>query len=356
MAKKAKREELSRVRILTKYDLSSVSLDVLEGMGLLKGDFEYKRGKAYLEVTKEDDFTLRCARNDLRSFPGTTLPFHRFLCLRFINTSIEEIQEEIFRLDLLPSRKVFTIAALKKIKAEFMKRLPKELSDLVKKGREPKNKTETARLDHFLTVLGVSAYYARPDLLEDLRSLMPLKSTVDPFLTTACLDHEVSEALSKIVGEKVPDIAVSSYRIVFHAVGEMNDQAFEKYLTFVEPTRARMFREARRLTFQEFAAKRGLDVVEYQEVLKRLMMEKQKLILNAGRFKSAEMVQAHRAAVDAYLKIYKVLEDAGSVGKESRKKISDIFGKFIVKKVSGQGDVPLRRITDLEGEAEADVG
>lgn len=356
MAKKRERKELSRIQILTRYDLNSTTLDVLEGSGHLEGKFEYKLGKSYLDVTKRNDFVLRAARNEIRSFSESVLPFHRFLCLRFINTDPEEIQEEIFRLGLLPSRKAFTIQKLRGVQKRFMNRLPEELEDLVRAGREPKNKTETKNLDLFLKILGVSAYYDRPDLLEDLRSLLSLKNLVNPLLTTVCLDHDVSSALTKVVGEKVPEVVVTAYRLVFHAVSEMEDAAFVKYLEMVEPTTARMYREARKLTFQEFAAKRGLNVVEYQEVLTRLMMEKQKMLLNANRFKSPEMVQAHRAAMDAYLKIYKILEDSGAVGKESRKKISDIFSKFIVEKTEGTGEVPLKKITDIEGQAEADVG
>jgi hypothetical protein len=354
MGKKNKRtrpEKLSRAKILKKYGLSLGTLEILNGIGIFENEFEYRRGKSFLPITKRDDFVLRCARNEITSFGGKnvfSLPFHRFLILRMINTPADEIYDEIFQIGLLPSMNHFPMKEFQAIFDSFIENSPEELRKMFEKSKDPRGKKERNFLEVFLKVMNLEIYYDEPRLVEELLFFTKMKERLEAMMTTKAKSGEIAEAISKSVGLEVPIEAVVSYRMLFYSTHDILERDFEKYLLLVTPEERGNKSEANGLTLTEFCVRRGVDqAVQTKQVLEVIFLQAQKEVLYLSRFKNADSAQAARAAFDRLLKAHEALEAIGAASGTSRENVAKLFDKFIVREVDEQEDGPVLTIHDI---------
>lgn len=353
MGKKPKKlEKLSRAKILKKYGISLETLEILNGTGIFESDFEYRRGKSFLSISKRDDFALRCAKNEIASFGGKsafTFPFHRFLVLRMINTPADEIYDEIFQIGLLPSMDHFKMKDFQAIYDSMIKNSPEELRKVFEKSRDPRGRKEKNHLDLFLSVMNLSVYYEHPKLIEEILFFFKTKHYLEPMMTTQSKSEEIAAAITKAVGLEVPVEAVSSYRLLFYSTHEVSLGDFRKYLFLIEPGERQNRIEARDMTLTEFCVRRGVEeAVQIKEVLEVIKMQAQKEVLRLSKIKTGEAGQAARAAFDRLLKSHDALEAMGASSGQSRENIAKMFDKFLVREVDEKEDGPVLTIHDIQ--------
>jgi hypothetical protein len=353
MGKKSSRpEKLSRARILKKYGLSLGTLDILNGTGVLESEFEHRRGKSFLPITKRDDFVLRCAKNEIHSFGGKgaiALPFHRFLILRMINTPSAEVYDEIFQLGLLPSEKHFKTKDFEQIRNAFILNAPEELKKIFEKGRDPRGKKEKNDLGLFLKVMSLSVYYDHSRLIDDLLFFLQARGTIEPLMTTRSKAEDIADALSKIIEVEVPVEAMVSYRLLFYSSHDITRRDMDKYLLMITPEDRRNKQDARKFTLTEFCVRRGVEkVIRTREVFEVIFLQAQRQLFNLSKIKTSEADQAARSVLDRVLKAHDALEAMGASSGKSRDDIAKMFDKFLVREVDEKEDGPVLTIHDIQ--------
>lgn len=353
MAKRNRKSKtLSRAKVLKRYKISLGTLDTLIGTSTLKGKFEHRHGKSFLPISERDDFVLRSARNEIRSFEAA-LPFHRFLVLRMVNTSLDEIYDEIFQIGLLSSEKHFTKDHLKTIHSIFLRNTPIELRSLFKARRAPRKK-EQEILDLFLETMSIKVYYEHPKLIEDLLFFLGMKSNLEAMLTTIASAEDVTEAVSKVAGLSIPLEAVVSYRIMLYSTHDISTENMDAYLSLLPPKERRVRKEARTLTLSEFCVRHGVDqAMRAREVLETIFLQAQREVLRLTKIKTPESAQVVRAAFDRLLKAHEAIEAMGETSGKSREDIAKMFDKFVVRKVTAEEMGPVFTIHDVQGAGKA---
>lgn len=331
---------MTRAQILKEYDLRPKDLDVLLGSGLLSGKFESKDGRLLLDVSDSDVFVLESARNSVSSFGyGSvnsskvrgvhTLPFHRFLVLRFLNTPIEEIYDEIFQLDLLHSRKKFTIQSLKAIHKRFISRVPESLRETLEKQAPP---TDENRDDFllFLRVLNIRKFYEEPEIMEQLRFFMESKSQVEMYMSTNSTADEIAEILSTQLSTTIASLGVWSYRILFYAIHEITAEDMEAYFLCIRPQEKRMKKVSIPRTIKQLVVSLGItEVSNTRDVLDHVKRVSQKDYCYQEGLKTTNALQVRKFALDQYMKADEYIEShGGNIADFSR-----LFNKFVIKKV-----------------------
>ncbi len=306
----------------------------------MEGTFESKHGRRTLDVTPHNQFTLESSKNAIHSFGSGTVqrgkirgvhsfPFHRFLILRFLNTPLSEIYEEIFQLDLLHGKVRFPAASLKKIHNRFLERLPDQIRNTVKRQIPPKSKKMKEAYDTFLTVMNIKKFYYEPELVEYLNPFMELKATLEMYLSAHSTAREIAHVIGAQMGVNVADIAVWSYRILFYSIHEINQDDLELYLSLILPQERKMKKLAIPKTIIELSVALGLDLLsETRDVLEVIRKDAQKQFFDLSHMKTSDARQARKHALDQFLKADEYIEKHGG----NLVDFAKIFGKFVIEK------------------------
>jgi len=353
----SKLETLTRAGLLAKYGISFDTLGTLLGSDLLEGEFDHKAGKSLFAVSPQDDFVFRCSRLQIDSFHaiGLTLPFHRFLIYRFINTPVDEVYEEIFQLGLLPKMKAFTKSSMNHLYRRFIGAAPRELVKAFKDLREPR-KAEKKKYDLFLKALNLQAYYDRPSLVDDLMFYVPMRLELEALLTTICTADEAADAISKMIDVTVPLSAITAYRVLFYASHNIDSAHIDMYHSLILPSERLIKREAAGLTLTEFCVKMGADrVVDTKTALEVILKHAQKEVMRLQQIKTPEGQQAARAALDRLVKAHDRLEGMGATSEESRESLARTFKRFNIKKVTNADVGPILTIHDIQKDGVGEV-
>lgn len=348
--------KLSRAQILTKFDLKPRTLEVLLGSLMLDSKFESKHGRRLMTVNGEQKFLLSCAQNYIDSFSSArfnhsrisgipSLPFHRFLALRFLTTPLDEIFEEIFLLNLLPSKARFKKETFKKLYARFLKRIPAELKSLVKGRKAPKTKKEKLLYDALLSVLNIYEFYHRPEYVDQLMFFSGMKKKVELFLSTTSSSSDIAKFLTKQTGVPVKEKAISAFRMLFYSIREISDHDLEAYFAMIQPSERKGQREAMSKSINQLAMSLGVEHLgETRDVLEGIKRQALKELSQHMGWKTAESRQAQRAAFDRWLKADERLESIGGDVID----ITRIFEKFTIKKVDRTNEII--SIEEVKGE------
>jgi hypothetical protein len=337
--------ELNKTQLLLRYDITLKTLDLLVSRDLFEGKFENKDGKRVINLTPKDEFTLESARNLISSFgigsvvKGSVkgihpMPFHRFMVMRMVNTSVEELYEEIFQLDLLESKQKFPLKNLIKIRDRFISRLPDSMKDMVTEGRPPANDKEKEDLGLFLDIHSVKSFYDDPGRIESLMFLISVRKQVEVFLSTISTSEEIASALSSRLGFNLPGIYVNAYRLLFYSIYELSGEDMEVYLMSIVPTESRLKKSAMKMTVDRLVISQGMDVKDTTKTMMEMLEEAQKDVFNLRALKTPEARQAQRAALDRFLKIADTLKE--KLGDISA--VASVFDRFKTK-MAEQGDI-----------------
>jgi len=329
--------DLTRPQILKQFDLRQKTLSRI--IGHLDTAFFSRGGRRFLEITDHNRFVLQSARNLVDSFGyGSvskgkirgirTLPFHRFLVLRFLNTPVEEVLDEVRQLGLVPEKNL-SLTEMRRIQSRIFKRLPDELRPIAKSRREP-TEEEMPKFVLFLKVMNIRAFYEKPEAIDDLAPFISMREAIEVFLATESDHKEIASFLSHQMGMKISFKAVYAYRSLFFASHEMSQEDLESYLLMVPPTERRMKKASMQRTITQIAISSGLDgACETREIMEEMRKGAQKQYFNAVRLKTTDAVQIQRAAVDQFLKLDEHLEKKGG----DVAGIAKLFQKFEIESV-----------------------
>lgn len=341
----------SRGQILSEYGLSLITFEDLYSRSLLNGDMIRQRGKNFIEVGAHNDFVFRCAKNDIASFrqqgkkESRPLPYHRFLTLRFVNTSPSETYDELVSHGVI-NPDTIKRPTLAKYYAQYVRKVPIEIRRFVIAKEEPISKEDRRLFRLFLKVLNIHIFYDEPELIDDLAYLLKEKFTLEPLIATTAVAEDVAEAMGKLAGYDIPPLAIAAYRNLLFAVHELAEDDLKEYFRVIPAVNAHYLKKAYRCKLPEFAAKQGIeDLCEHAKVLGILRMTSQKSLFRTFRLMTDIGIQKAKADLDTYLKVSDRLDVLGA-GRVSPVKI---FDRFIVKN-AGAENGPLLIAPVLETE------
>ena len=325
----------SRGQILADYKLSLATFENILGHGFLKGGVVKERGKNFYEIGAHNHFVFRSAANDIASFKMVktdipVLPFHRFLSLRFVNTSPGETYEEAVSIGLLPKNGQYKKSVLSRYYSQFLRNVPLEIRNSIILKQEPVPKEGRRLFRLFLKVLGILVYYDTPELIDDLGYLLGYRDFIEPLMTALGSAEEVSSALGKMVNPTaalplMPSHAVNAYRNLYYSSHEIGSTDLASYFKTL-PEIDRAIREvALNRSIGEFSAREGLSC-EHKRVLELLRSEAQAEFLKQTQLRTGTSIQAARSNLDTILKVSDRLDKLG----EGSLDIAKIFDRFLV--------------------------
>lgn len=296
---------ITRVKICEKYEISPATFDAVSP--LLQAKPKPKHGRILYRIDKRDDFILRCARNHIASFSGSkktsmrTLPFYRFLCLKFLTTPPDEALSEIRQRNLASSR--FRLNYYKRLQGRFVQRVPEELRETVKKRAAPTKKQQGA-YEMLLNVLGVITAYNFPLWIDNFFSFIGdarTKTTIEAIMTTRGSRMEHQSALEELSSQKWKHVALDLYASLFYDLGHLSEEDWRYYLGVLLPTETRAKKMARGMTTSELVVREGTKP-HFQETLKAVAVGLEKKILGTLAMKGEDFKKLHQL-VGMYSKV-----------------------------------------------------
>ena len=288
---------ITRVQISEKYGISQVTFDHVRH--LLRANEQDKHGRTFYDIGKRDDFVLRCASNHIASFAMNAknahlLPFHRFLCLKFLTTPQKEALSEIYQRGLTTDK--FGLRYYKQLEARFVSRVPKELRSLVKKRGEPTKKQKGA-YEMLLNVIGVITPYNFPRWMDNYFSYIAdanSKNIVETVFTTRGTRADHQRGLEELSGQQWMNVAVDLYLSVFYDLGYLSDEDWRYYLSIILPTEKRSKTLARRMTTDELRVREGSSP-HFVETLRLTAVDLQRKMRGTLALKGDEFKKLHQA-------------------------------------------------------------
>jgi hypothetical protein len=296
---------ITRVQICDDYKISPVTFNAVRH--LLKAKETSKHGRLFYSIDNRDDFVLRCARNHIASFGGKgrdnahILPFHRFLCLKFLTTPQQEAVNEIYQRNLATPK--FGLGYYKKLRQRFVARIPKELRALVKKRGEP-SKKQRGVYEMLLNVIGVITPYNFPVWMDNFFSFLGdprTKNVVETVITTRGSRADHQRALDELSGQQWRNTALDLYASVFYDVADLSEEDWRYYLSVILPTEKRAKGSARNMSTGELRVQEGANP-HFQETLHFVAVGLEKKIKGTMAMKGEAFKQLHQL-IGMYTKI-----------------------------------------------------
>jgi hypothetical protein len=335
-------------QILGDYKLSLRTIEDLLARGLLKGKPKAAKGKIFIEIDNYNDFILRSAANDIFSFKSAhtdvpVLPFHRFLCLRFVNTTALETYNELTGIGVIGKTSTLKKSNITRYYAQFLRKCPVEIRSFIADRMEPIKKTDLRLFRTFLDVVGVLGYYDAPGCFDDLSFFIEHRDDVEPIMTTISSAEQVAEAVSKMTGYEVPAAIMGIYRTMLYATHDMQPHDRSVYFASLPPRERQLRSSAAGLRIYEFMVRSGMDgVCEHRIVLDELQKIAQLGLAQTSRLKNDAAIQIARSNLDMFLKIHDRLD---LISKSGGKDVARLFDRFLM---IPQANGPIETIKDVD--------
>jgi hypothetical protein len=296
---------ISQALICDKYKISPTTF--VKVQHLLKAKEVEKHGRHLFDIQPRDDFVLRCARNHVASFGGTgkdtarILPFHRFLCLKFLTTPAKEAISEIHQRNLATTR--FGLNYYKKLRERFISRVPKELRPLAKKLGAP-NKKQLGAYEMMLNVIGAAVPYEHPKWLDNLFAFIGdgrAKNILETILTSRGSRTDHQRALEELSSQQWQNFALDLYQSVFYDIAIMSEEDWKYYLSVIRPTEKYSRLSAKAMTTDAVRIKEGSDA-HFKETMNMVAVDLEKKIRATMAMKGEGFKQLHQL-IGTYTKI-----------------------------------------------------
>jgi len=341
-------DRLSRSQVLTKYGIAFQTYETLKKSGFLKGDVTYGGGREFIEASEHNDFVFRAARNDIFSFGskhrsiGITMPFHRFLTLRFLNTPASEVLEELIQIGLVPLTMKFRRAEINRYYSLFIQHLPDEFEKAVVSGNEPRKPGLKSKFRVLLKLLGIETYYDHPELISQLTYIIKSREMVEPFLSTNATSDEIAGLYGKVLHLKdmIPVEAIIAYRTLFYSIHELPKADLDAYSLLLPPDERRMRFMARKQSLSEYGARQGIDsAADTRAVLEVIKKDAQVAYLANKQWNTTDLgLQAMRAHLDIFFKASDRLDTLGGTASSA---VAKMFEKFVVDPIEDDIDLDI---------------
>lgn len=252
--------DLSRVQICDRFGLRAASFDAVSPLLSCKPVAD--RGRIIYPLAPKDEFVLGCARVHGASFCGDnknihTLPFHRFLCLRFITSSLQETVLEINQRYLANG---FDSRYLGKLFAWFVKRLPEPVRAAVKR-KLPESAEETEMVRTLLKVIGILWAYDNPQWVDGFFEYFhnhEAKKIFELALTTKGTRDEKQLIIEELLRVQWQAHPIDLYECLLYDLGVMTEKDWAYYKSVLLPSDAKAYEEARNETTSAFITREGM--------------------------------------------------------------------------------------------------
>lgn len=303
--------DLSRVQICDRFGLRAASFDAVSHLITCKPI--PKHGLVVYPLTAKDEFILACARVHGSSFSNGNneihvLPFHRFLCLRFLTSSIHETMIEIEQRNLATSR--FDKRYLGRLAAGFSKNLPAQLKIIVKKKRV-ESAEEEMMFRILLEVLGIEWAYDNPQWIDDLFKPFPdheARKIFELALTTKGTREEKQAVIEELLRLQWGAHPLDLYEGMFYDRGAMSDADWAYYKSILLPSDAKAYESARSETTSAFIIREGMKP-HFEEMRRYMAVELEKKIHGLFKLNDSKAIGSH---VAAYAKLASMEGGTGS--------------------------------------------
>lgn len=316
---------LTRAQICKKFKITSPTFDVIKG--LLVAQPKSQHGNIFYKLNEKDALVLGCAKNHNESFRTATkgtsvlLPFHRFLCLRFLTTSLDDLMDEI-RFRNLASHKL-TKSVLTRMQGRFFRQLPKPLQTIARKKAPPSAKM-TKTYDLMLQVLGIDTFYHEPMYLEGFFELIGdarIKQLVEAVFTTRGDKADHQKALEELAMYRWNDTAVDIYKSAFYDIYSMNENDWMHYWSFLKTSERKYKQRAREMTTAELKVQEGLKP-HFREAMEMTAMNLQRMLKEAYDLGLSSDTKTLANLIGMFTKV------GAASGEEMRAAVEDSGGSF----------------------------
>lgn len=292
--------------ILERYNLARTTLDHVVKQGLLSAWIpESKNGRAVYAVQEEDDFVFRCAAAHPYSFPSYRPPFLRFLLLRFLTSSPDQIILE------LRGRRVggtsLTPQVIKQMREALTVAMPDEMGAMVN-GSPPANDVEANLLQVYLDITTLGSCYDHPASLDPFYfPSIGYGHTLCQLAMTNSSNAECEDAAAHLDSRHIVNAAgFGIFRFLFADFQVCTDQSLRFYLRGCDPSTREQYGLARGVSAETFMVMSGA-----QDDMKRSMTVLGKTMTKAAlaqmRIGTGEAISNSTKLASSAIRLYDAL-------------------------------------------------
>lgn len=344
---------LTRTAILREYGLSDQTLRrLIDSLELLKLPAVTEHGKVLYEVNADSDLILRLAKLCPFSFNQFRPPMLRYILLGCLTGEDDDVVDGLSGRGF--DNRYLSKDIIHELRLQILVDIPVELLDVVKQMRAPKTEEESGMYAKLLAVIGVTALYQSPDVLEQFYfSDSSLLHFLHQILWTHSSSAEIKAALvNNTTGARtVTAEGLLLYAHIFHDNEFMRDSDLTKYLSGLAPKYRPAYRRAMTLTTEDWIVESKMaqdTVVELVHMSRQLKSRIRELMASAdpnARVESARLLTA----------VLKLDDHIGKAKPESmNKKIPEHLKQITPEPY--KFDEMFQLPAELNGENQSDVG
>lgn len=325
-----------RPQLCKEFGINERTLVSLETRDLLTLDWQNRHGLQVTSLSKEQAELLSCARNNTFCFSGgkqVTVPFLRFLFLRFFQQPLEYIVQEMEDRNIWRADEKY----LTDLREWFITRLPIPLQELAKAFKMPETDEEQRLFDHVLAICEIDLAYAHPEFVQsfDFMSDYRLKQVVDAALVTRGSYTEVAAFLLETLDFKIAAEGLAFYAHMFLDLDLVNQTDFTAWFGGLKPSAREEIKLAQGQALDTYRVKSGLDDEISSTAVLSLAMDKAKSeIVRSARYYDDQTSPAFLNAIKAFV----VLSDRKEklTGASSSRTVPAFMGTLRLKPADGE--------------------
>lgn len=291
---------LTRTAILREYGLSDQTLRrLIDSLELLKLPAVTEHGKVLYEINAQNDFVLRLAKLCPFSFNQFRPPMLRYILLGCLTGEDDDVVDGLANRGF--DNRFLSKDIIHELRLQILVDIPAEMLDIVKLARAPSTEAESLMYAQLLAIIGVTALYQSPDVLEQFYfSDASLIHFLHQILWTHSSSAEIKAALinNTTGAQTVTAEGLLLYAHIFHDNEFMRDADMTKYLSGLAPKYRPAYRRAMSLTTEDWVVESKLaqdTIVELVHMSRQLKTRIRELMTSAdpnARMESARLLTA----------------------------------------------------------------
>ncbi len=317
----------SRPRIAKEFKINEKTLSWLERTGRIHIEWRAENGLLVAELSEDTQRVLRCASSSIPALKVpeglTLLPFQRFLHLRFLQLSLEELYQELQDRNLI-NPNVFPLSQLEALREMFIAGLPLLVQRSLRTGIRPETDEEKLELATVLDVCEIAVAYQHPELEQAFKFMTesPVKDCLDCALSTKATLVEVQTFLKEVADFPISVEGLAFYQSVFHDISLVSPDQFKKYLKLIKPSLRAKMALAVNCTIEDFRLKSGYERdFEVDQVLNAFKGALTDNLISLINTKTPDSEKAFHYTLRSLMMVIDRLEKAGLKNKGSNTKL-----------------------------------
>jgi hypothetical protein len=317
----------SRPRIAKEFRINEKTLSWLERTGRVNIEWRADNGLLVADLSEDTQRVLRCASAAIPALKVpegvTLLPFQRFLHLRFLQLSIDDIYQELQDRNLI-NPNVFPLSQLETLRELFISGLPLLVQRLMRTGMRPETEEEKLEFATVLDVCELAIAYQHPELEQAFKFMTegPVKDCLDCALSTKATLVEVQTFLRELADFPISIEGLAFYQSLFHDIALVPPEQFKKYLKLLKPSLRPKMMLAVNCTMEDFRLKSGYERdFEVDQVLNAFKGALTDNLISLINTKTPDSERAFHYTLRSLMMVIDRLEKAGTKGKAAETKL-----------------------------------